>query len=86
MVVGPRAKPTPAGLEHAAELARIARNAQHALNLEVGRLLERPDAADIACWAESLTGTNCDWRFYEVGQHIKRNYPYHARPAPSHDH
>lgn len=70
MVVGPRANPTPEGLEAATDLARTAHKAQRALYLEIQRLLDGPDRDTIRAWAESLTATNCDWRLYEVGQQI----------------
>lgn len=72
MVVGPLAKATPEGLEHAVELAHVSRKAQHELYLEVKRLLAGPDAEALHAWAQSLTNTNCDYRLYEVGQGILR--------------
>jgi hypothetical protein len=69
-MIGPRANPTPEGLETAADLARAAHQARRKLYLEIQRLLDGPDRETIRAWAESLTETNCDWRLYEVGQRI----------------
>jgi hypothetical protein len=69
-MIGPRANPTPEGLELAADLARAAHKARRALSLEVERLLDGPDRETIRAWAESLTETNCPWPLYDVGQQI----------------